>query len=186
MLNALYQYLVLNDHVSIPGIGSFSVKRSPAVYSGTTIQPPAAEIVFQSGTSITEKQFYDFLAAHHNLSAVDAVRRFNDFAYQLKQQLSAQKMVELSGFGRLLKNAGGELVFESAVNTAEYFRPITPKRVETPSIQATVTTVSPVVDEEPDEVTRPADRWWITAIILAVVACAAIGFYFMTETGMQP
>ena len=83
MLHSLYKYLVLNDHAGIPGIGTFSIERGAAAMHGDMIDPPVQRIHFSHGTALTEKKFYQYLSSETGLSEVDAVRRFQDFAYQV-------------------------------------------------------------------------------------------------------
>ncbi len=186
MLNSLYKFLVLNDHVSIPGVGTFSVQRTPASFDGNTFQPPVQRISFEAGTALAEKKFYDFLAADHDFSGVDAVRKFQDFAYQLKKDIQSQSFVELSGLGVLKRNNLGAIVFEpSAIN--QYFPKLTPAEVEqrqnisTENVVSSSETAVYSVDETTVEEIVVKDRWWIWATVLALLALAAIGYFYMTN-----
>lgn len=186
MLNSLYKFLVLHDHVSIPGVGTFAVQRTAASFDGNAFQPPVQTIVFEAGTALAEKKFYDFLAADHDFSGLDAVRKFQDFAYQLKKDIQSQSFVELSGLGILKKNSVGAIVFEpSAIN--QYFPKLTPTEVEqqqnTSTEHAIPSSETAVYseDETQEEVVVVKDRWWIWATVLALLALAAIGYFYMTN-----
>lgn len=185
MLNSLYKFLVLNDHVSIPGVGTFSVQRTPAFFD-RGFQPPKENIHFTAGTALAEKKFYDYLAADHGYSEVDAVRKFQDFAYNLKKQIQSHDFVELSGLGMLKKNQVGEIVFDAAESN-NYFPVIKPSEIER---QQTIPAAEASVAQEPHSIAEEAideeeviakDRWWIWATVLAMLALAAIGYFYMTE-----
>jgi nucleoid DNA-binding protein len=185
MLNSLYKFLVLHDHVSIPGVGTFSVQRTSASYDGSAFKPPRQEIQFQPGTALADKKFYDFLAADHQFSGLDAVRKFQDFAYQLKKDIHSKNFVELAGLGILKNNNVGEIIFESSeVNS--YFPKLSPTEVQHQhsSVADNTFTQEIIVDAEEevdeDDVVKK-DRWWIWATVLAILALAAIGYFYMTE-----
>ncbi len=186
MLNSLYKFLVLNDHVSIPGVGTFGVQRTAASFDGNAFQPPVQTISFEAGTALADKKFYDFLAVDHDFSGLDAVRKFQDFAYQLKKDIQSNNAVELSGLGILKKNNLGAIVFESsAIN--QYFPKLTPAEVEQPKNISTENvipsseTVSYPEEETHEEDVVVKDRWWIWATVLGLLALAAISYFYMTN-----
>lgn len=180
MLDALYKYLILNDSVSIPGVGSFHVKRSAAAFDqGTHIfYPPASEIKFEQGTALTDTKFYHFLSREKGVSEVDAVRKFQDFAYQLRKDIQTHPFVELSNIGVLKRNGLGDVVFESSVSTRKYFPSIAP--AETGDSQEE--TIIAEKEDIGEEASMTKDRWWIWATVLALLALAAIGYFYMQDS----
>lgn len=182
MLDLLYRYLILHDHVGVPGVGSFNIVSTPANISGNTIHPPKQHIRFFPGSALTDKQFYQFLSLEAGLSEVDAVRKFQDFAYQLRKDLQAWPQVALNGFGILKKTTSGEIAFEPVVSVDRYFSPLTATESETARAtihEQTVTDAGNGIEVyEEDEVVRK-DRWWIWALLLTVLALAAIGYFYM-------
>lgn len=186
MLTALYKYLVLNEIVAIPGVGNFTVSKTPATVNASVIHPPQQALSFQAGTALTDKKFYSFLAEEKGVSEVDAVRKFQDFAYQLRKEIQNNNNVELTGLGTFTKTATGDLAFQSALLLDTFFPLIPLKEVVTPAILT-----NDVVEEEahgievyPEEEAVSKDRWWIWALVLAILALATIGFYFMREDGI--
>jgi nucleoid DNA-binding protein len=178
MLNVLYKYLLLNDHVGIPGIGNFTVARTAADFQGSTILPPRQQISFQPGSALTDKNFYHFLAGEKNISEVDAVRRFQDFAYELKKDIQANPFVEFAGLGSLRRNNTGELYFEPAIVADKYFPVLTPEQRTSHDSE----TYNVPEEMEREEVARK-DRWWIWAIVLGLLAVAAIVYFYFQEPG---
>jgi len=183
MLTALYKYLVLNNIVAIPGVGNFTVVDKPAHINASIIHPPQQLLSFQPGTALTDKKFYSFLAHEKGVSEVDAVRKFQDFAYQLRKDIQANNHVELTGLGTFTKNATGDLAFQSSLSAGTFFPSIPLKPIPEPVI---ITSTEKEIEEHgievyPEEEALPKDRWWLWAVVLAILAFAAIGFYFWQE-----
>jgi hypothetical protein len=182
MLNVLYKYLVLTNHVGIPGIGNFSIERSDSQFRGASIHPPVREVLFQPGSALTDKNFYHFLAQEKNISEVDAVRKFQDFAYDLKKCIQLNPFVEITGLGFLKRNNTGEIYFESTLNPDRYLPVLTPGERSVPVPEQTVLENGDESTFAEDTIVK-RDRWWIWAAVLAFLALAAIFYYYSQETG---
>ncbi len=185
MLSTLYKYLFLNEIAAIPGVGSLRVSSIPATTSAGMIHPPQQHLSFQAGTALTDKKFYSFLATETGVSEVDAVRKFQDFAYQLRKDIQSNAQVELTGLGIFKKNATGELAFESLLSPDKFFPSIPLTEVsKKPEPSETVLQNETGVEEHGIEVyaeeeSVPKDRWWIWALALSLIALAAIAYYYM-------
>lgn len=184
MLNLLYKYLITHKTVGIPGVGNFSIEYVPAALSNTHLQPPLNKINFTAGTALTDKNFYHFLATEKNITEVDAVRLFQDFAYNLKRNIQNNPSLELSGVGVLSRNQLGETVFKPE-QLLSFFPSIHLQEVSltTTTEEENVIVDNPVVVEEDyhDEETVVKDRWWIWATVLALLALALIGYFYSQE-----
>jgi hypothetical protein len=180
MLNVLYKYLILNGNVGIPGVGSFTTKKITSQSTGSSFAAPKDIISFESGTALTDKNFYHFLALEKGISDVDAVRKFQDFAYQLRKDLQSNLTIEFSGIGVLKKNNHGEVVLDSTVSTDKYFPVITPVKVSPNTAiekQTVIQDDKSVIESEDEEIVKQ-DRWWMWATVLALLAIAAIAFFY--------
>lgn len=178
MLVPVYKYLILHDHVSIPGIGSFTVQHSPSGISDNTILPPKQHIAFEAGSALTDKQFYQFLAAETGMNEVESVRKFQDFAYQLRKDIQSNPHIGLNGFGTFRKTPTGEITFEPVVTLDHYFTPVAPSSIEKNEL---IQEEEAVVEsnETVEEVIIKRDYWWIWAIIFTILALAAIGYFYI-------
>lgn len=182
MLHSLYKYLLLNEAVSIPGVGNFYIKKAAGQFNGTVFNPPVQKIIFEPGTALTDKNFYQFIAHEKEFSEVDAVRKFQDFAYQLRKEIQSHSFVELTGIGILKRNGNGEVVFESNASTENYFSNIHPQIVQQPSIENTIYEEDETLIISEGEAENIAkDRWWIWATVLTVLAIAAIALFYFQE-----
>jgi hypothetical protein len=181
MLNSFYKYLILHDHAGIPGIGNFSVERSAASIDGNDIHPPLQAIVFAPGSALTDKQFYRFLSDETGLSEVDSVRKFQDFAYQLRKDIQSYPCISLKGLGILKRNATGDIAFEPVAGAGKYFSPVTLPAVSDKRKIIHREEESDVngIEVYPEAEMVKKDRWWIWALALALMALAVIGYFIM-------
>lgn len=179
MYAVLYQYLGRYQHVDLPGIGTFSIDRKPATYQGgqNVYLPPAYRIQFKAEATVPEKQFYHFIAHNQQIEEVEAIRSFNDFVYNLKQELGLKRTIELPGIGIINKNAHGEMDFVADESLQAYY-PVLPANtvIQTGGQQSFDTKEISVSAKKPSFWQR--NYWWILAVLLALIAIAAIGLYY--------
>ena len=181
MLDPLYQYLFLRKKVSIPGVGSLAVKNAAARFDETsgTLVPSVPYIVFEQGTALTDKNFYYFVSHHAGLSEVDAVRKYQDFSYQLKKDIQNNEQVELPGLGIFKKDPSGRIGFGPLIDASLYFQPLTPLALgKKPEIEREEAHGIEVYDESG---TVPKDRWWVWALVLTIIAIGAIVYYYYQQ-----
>ena len=184
MLNSLYKFLLLNNNVSIPGIGSFFIERTAAVVNAGSVIPPKHQVQFQPGTALADRNFYSFLALETGSNEVEAIRKFQDFAYQLRKDIQSHPHVQLSGLGILQKNAVGEIEFQPSISADHYFPVIPliqPEKVEEKVVDEPMDEHHGIEVYPEDEQPIKKDRWWIWAITLTVIALAAITYYYMQQ-----
>src|SRR5436190_16054561 len=88
MYSDLYEYLVLNKRLSVPGVGTFLLERKPAATDLThrQINSPAYTISLDHGNETPAKKLFYWLADKLNIHYHEAIVRFNGFAYDLKNQ----------------------------------------------------------------------------------------------------
>jgi nucleoid DNA-binding protein len=181
MLDSLYRYLFLKEQVSIPGVGSLRVRNAPATFEETSgrLDPPASTVVFEAGTALTDKEFYYFLSQQTGLSEVEGVRKFQDFAYQLRKDIQNNEYVELAGLGVFRRNATGNVVFESRATTAAYFSSLEPARGPGAPVREAGEDHGIEVYEE-EQVIRK-DGWWIWTLLIAAIAIGAIIYKYVLQ-----
>lgn len=186
MLKPISKYLALYHHLNIPGVGSFNLATAPAALRDKELLPPGQSLLFTPGTALTDKRFYEFLSAETGLSEVDAVRRFQDYAYELRKRIQAEASVRFGNWGTLSRPGGGEIVFEQEASADLYFPAIdlsapVPAQTTTPEqAMAAEAPVTVAAEEEVAEAPR-RDPWWLWTLLLALAALAAIVYYYMSE-----
>lgn len=184
MFNLLYKYLVLYNYVNIPGVGHFTIEKQPARLDidAKIIHAPIFVVKYKHETDSADKAFYNFIAGEMNIDVVDAIRQFQDFAFQLKNNIKSGKVAELPCFGTL-KMERDEVKFLPDPVLKEYYPSL---NVDDASLSAINDVI--VDDEEQmnsvDETAEdyPAKSyWWLYALILAIAGIGAIVYYYYQE-----
>ena len=179
MFHLLYKYLVFHNYVKIPGVGHFTIEKQPARIDmeSKIIHAPVSVIKYRDESDVADKSFYTFLANELKIEVVDAVRQFQDFYYQLKNSITAKKVVELPSFGTL-KLVNNQINFQQTPVLEEYYPDISidrPSFIESSDDEAE----GELVTEEDSEEVRPARSfWWLYALILGLIGVGAIVYYY--------
>ena len=188
MYPLVYKYLVINKKVSVPGIGNFLIDTAPAfIEQGNQLQPPVSHILFKPETALADKKFYEFLAAEMHIDDIDAIKRFHEFAYELKGNASFAEGLQFPGIGTLKKQPNGSFAFQEEKSFVQSYKPIQLSQAivaekrstkETPAIAPDYSDIelTPVAQLD-DEAIR--DFWWVYAIILALIGIGAIVYYYL-------
>jgi len=186
MYPLVYKYLMLNNKVSVPGIGNFSINNAPAYIEGNQLHPPLSHVQFKQETALADRSFYEFIASEMHIEDVEAIKQFHEFAYELRGNASYADGLQFPGIGILRKQANGGFVFEEERNSMEFYKPITLSQAEVVPEKIIATDIPAI---EPDfsnveltpvaELDKPKDLWWVYAILLAVIGIAAIVYYYM-------
>jgi hypothetical protein len=188
MYKALQKFLALYHHLSIPGIGNFSVETVPAQidFTNRSISSSHKKIVFSNEKHNAEKKFYDFLAKELHIDEVQAIVKFTDFTDALQHTLTRNNSIDINGIGKLTKQSSQVLIFQPA-EIPEYFPALTAEKVIRKNTAHTVRvgedekTSDEMIDALQHVRVIKKDRWWIAATILAVIGIAAIVYYYMTH-----
>lgn len=114
MQQLLYKYLVLNNRLNIPSLGSFSVSYAPAQYNPQdgSLLPKQPILHFKDGPPATaDTRLLPFLAAELNMSQSAAANELLNFSLQVMTELVENKRAQLKGIGTLSKDGFGKLHF---------------------------------------------------------------------------
>lgn len=188
MYSDLYEYLILHQHLRLPGIGTLSVQKIPASFDFTDklIRPPAFSIAFHTDSPTPSKGFFQWLGAHYGIGERDAVIRFNDFLFGLKNRLSAGDTLQWSGVGILGKDPDGAIRFDAdpkeyspgaAVSAVMVLRQNAAHTVLVGDTEKTSEEIKALA-EEPVETGR--SRWWIAALAAGILSAAFIAWHFFS------
>jgi hypothetical protein len=186
MYNAVRKFLALHHHLALPDIGNFNVETIPAQIdiANRTILPSSTQIKFSNEKLPAEKFFYNFLARELNIDETHAVRAFTDFTAQLQSDLQKNKPVVLKGIGELKKQTTNVINFQSE-KLPQYYLALTAERVIRKN--ATHTIMVGEQEKTSDEMQTALnlqeefiheERWWIPAIIFAVIGIFGIVYYY--------
>jgi hypothetical protein len=187
MYAELYQYLLLHNKLSVPGIGTFLLQRKPAQsdFVNRQMKSPVYSIFLTQATETSSKNFFGWLANALAITDREAIIRFNDFAFDIYQRLTADDSIQWNGVGTLNKGLAGEV----KLTAATAFSPETPVAAEK-VIREKAEHMVRVGEEERSSTEMTAaltkavtkkSYWWIPALIITVLAIGFIAWYFYTN-----
>jgi hypothetical protein len=185
MYGELYQYLILHKQLNIPGIGTFQVERKPADidFIGKVVNPPAYTVALHHGNTTASKKVFSWLADAFNISERDALTRFNDFAFELRDKVIAGDKLQWDGVGVLSKGMAGEIRFDASLKGMTIGEPIPANKVIRENAQHLVrvgedqkTSAEMMERLVPEEEKR--SYWWAAALIIGVLAIFILAWYF--------
>jgi nucleoid DNA-binding protein len=188
MYIVIRKFLALYHHLSLPGIGNFNVETQPAKidFASHTISCSKNTIVFSNDKVPAEKKFYEFLSRELHVDEVQAIKSFTNFTSHLQDDLNEKNNLYFKGIGTLTKQTSHVLTFQPD-EMPVFFPDLTAERVIRKNAMHTVKVGE---DERTSEEMHTAlhqpkkikkERWWIAAIILAVIGIAAIVFYYASH-----
>jgi nucleoid DNA-binding protein len=184
MYDELYQLLILNKKLTIPGIGNFSMNRKPAEanFLEKLIHPPAYSITLQKESGAPSKSFFFRLAELLNITDREAVVQFNDFAFDLKKKIVDGNEVVWDGIGTLSMNKSGNVKFlpaeipviEESVAVEKVLREHTQHSVLVGERERTSVEMTELLSQPETK----KSKWWIAALIAGVVLLAVVFWIF--------
>ena len=185
MYGELYQYLVLHKQLNIPGIGTFQVERKPADidFIGKVVNPPAYTVALHHGNTAASKKVFSWLSDVFNISERDALSRFNDFAFELRDKVMAGDKLQWDGVGVLSKGLAGEIRFDASLKGMTIGEPIPANKVIRENAQHLVRvgedqkTSAEMMERLVPEVEKRS-YWWAAALIIGLLALFFLAWYF--------
>lgn len=191
MYNQLYQYFIQHKELSVPGIGTFLLERKPAIvdFPNKMILPPAysVNLIFPSAAPST--RFFSWMARALQIPEREAVVRFNDFAYEMKQQILNGTKINWNGVGSLHKGLAGEVKFIAALKEITFEKPVAAEKVirevsdhivRVGEDEKTSAQMTEILNKE----TEKKSTWWTWALVAGLLAVMFLGWYF-SEKGIS-
>ncbi|MGN0190926.1 MAG: hypothetical protein ACI39U_04655 [Candidatus Cryptobacteroides sp.] len=108
----VYDLILENDRVSLPGMGVFVAEMVPATFTdrGYTINPPYRRLSFRSGGQ-QDNLLAELYAASNNVTAEVAQKVLVEFVSEMKAVLFVKKTVVFPGLGRLRATRENNIFF---------------------------------------------------------------------------
>ena len=189
MNDILTSYLLQHKSISIPGLGSMYIERIPAQtdFVNKRILPPDYIFRFDKYFDAPDKDFFSYLAQQMNRADYEAIKWYNEWAYELRNKIRDGEVVEWKNVGLLKKDTTGEIIFEPvrAIDTLQ--EPAPANRVIHSHAQHTMLVGDREVireftheEGEPLEMGTYVEKesWWLYALIIAAIALSVIFFHF--------
>lgn len=195
MYNTLYQYLIFNKQLSLPGVGTISIQRIAGEHdiANKLFTAPRYSIEMDNSRDKPSRNLFNWLTRELNIPEWDAVRMVNDFSFDLKNNITTTGAVTWKNIGRLHRDETGSIVLEALPVELESEAPVLAEKVIREHAEHTVlvgekertsSEMEMMLGAEPGMAKR-RDFGWIIAVILAVLALMFIGLYF-SEKGLKP
>lgn len=108
----VYDLILENDRVALPGVGCFVAEIVPASFSdkGYTINPPYRRLSFRTRPDDGEL-LVDLYSKSNGLPVEDARRIITDFLSEMKEVLLSRKVIVFPGLGRLRATRENNIFF---------------------------------------------------------------------------
>lgn len=184
----LYQYLVLYKKLNIPGIGTFQLERKPAYidFVNKVVNPPSYTVALHHGNVASSGNVFNWLATALNVTETDAVRRFNDFAVDVRDRVMNDGKFNWEGVGLLSKGMAGEIRFDASLKDMKAGTPVPAIKVIRDNAEHTMLVgEQEKTSSEMIELLMPsAERktyWWGIALIVGMLAFIFIALYFSSN-----
>lgn len=189
MLEVLNGYLIQHKSISIPGLGTIYLERMPAMndFTNRQVHPPSYRFRFDKYFDAPDKDFFHFLAANKNIPEYEAIKQYNEFAYDLRNRIRQEERFEWPEVGVLTKD-GGEIHFESTTPLT-YLQPVTAERVIRQDAQHAIlvgdkeTTTQDMSELLSEGTFVERESWWIYALILFAIGVVILFFHFFRSGG---
>ena len=188
MFEVLNSYLFLHKSISIPGLGTIFLERSPAQtdLGNQHMLPPSYYFRFDKYFDAPDKDFFSFLAAEKNIPDYEAIKWYNEFSYNLRNQIRLDDSVNWDDVGVLKKDHTGNIVFESArirdlpmePVEANMVRRKDPRLQAPPPVEAETEPIKTAEPEPTEEELRKRETWWIFALILTLLTVGILLYHF--------
>jgi hypothetical protein len=190
MYAELYQYLLQYKKLPVPGIGTFLLERKPAVadFPNRLIHAPAFAISLSETAQQPKSNFFQWLGQALSITEREAVIKFNNFSFDVKNHIGNGGTINWNGVGVLNKGLAGEikllpadnLIVEEAVPADKVIRQRAEHTVRVGEQEKTSEEMTQLLNKT--EATK--SYWWVWAASLALLAMLFLGWHF-SEKGMD-
>jgi len=187
MYGYLYKYLVLHKKLTLPGIGVFKIDQVPSRidFVNKKLYPIVPTIRFTQSTSLADKYFYGFIATGFNIDELEAIQRFNEFIFHLKEQFALNGYVDFPGMGRLTKQFSNTYNFKPDQFVQSLYPDLHAERVvrknegHTVKIGEDEVHSHDLLNKTDEKEKIPAWGWY--SIILALLGAGVILYYYLNK-----
>ncbi len=195
MNGVLYSYLLQHKSISIPGLGTIFVERSPARvdFPNKRLLPPKFKFGFDKYFDAPDKEFFGYLSNQKAMADYEAMRWYNEWAFDLRNQIKTDHPVTLPGVGVLKKDLSGEIIFEPQSVVNSWLDPAPATKVIHSDARHTLLVgdreinsgdMSEWLGSSSDVKHVEKESWWVYAMILAAIALIVL-FFHLYKNGLE-
>ena len=192
MIAILNSYLLQHKSISIPGLGTIYLEKIPAMndFSNRQLLPPSYKFRFDKYFDAPDKEFFSFLASNQELAEYEAIKQYNEFAYDLRDRLRKEEYFNWPQVGMLMRDATGEIQFKSDLIQPGFVQPVPARRVIRQDARHALLvgdqelTTDHMTELLSEEVHVEKESWWIYALIVFAVGLSIL-FFYLYQHGWQ-
>jgi hypothetical protein len=190
MFDLLNSYLFQNKSISIPGLGTIYLETLPASVDISTknILPPLYYFRFDKYFDAPDKEFFSYLANHRRIPDYEALKWYNEFAFNLRNRIHQLEKIEWEGVGVLRKDLEGNILFESCLGNPFFLMAVPARQVIRQDAQHRLLVgdrerTSGEMNEwlQHENASRKSGSWWIYAAIVAALSLLFLFLYFSSK-----
>ena len=188
MQDILYEFLLLNKKLSLPGIGTIALCQNSAMldFSNKQFTAPSFYFTIETRNDKPSKKLFDWLSSTLDITEWDAIKSVNDFSFALKKKLSENGEVNWENVGVIRRDNNGDLKLEMQNILLQSEQPVTAQKVIRVKAEHTVLVgekekTSVEMEEYFAESPAKKNYSWLIAVILTVLAVMFIGWYFFEK-----
>jgi hypothetical protein len=186
MIAILNSYLIQHKSICIPGLGTIYLEKIPAIndFSNRQMLPPSYKFRFDKYFDAPDKEFFSFLASAQNMAEYEAIKLYNEFAYDLRDRIRKEEKFDWPQVGILIRDATGEIQFKSEMIQPRFVKPVAARRVIRQDArhailvgdqQLTTDHMTELLNVEQVHVEK--ESWWMYALIIFCVAVVILFVY---------
>lgn len=192
MQDTLYEFLIINKKLSLPGIGTISLRQNSSQldFTDKQLSSPSFYFVLDHENDTPSKKTFDWLSLSRGISEWDAIRSVNDFSFSLKNSISRVGEATWDGVGVLKRDKTGNLTLDPHKITLQTEQPVHAEKVIREKFEHTV-----LVGEREKSSVEMAEYFasetpgknyaWVIAVVVTILAVMFIGWYF-SDKGFSP
>ena len=194
MRASLYSYLLQHLQLPLQGLGTIYVERIPARtdFANKQILPPGIKFRFDPYFDAPDHELLLYIASKEQLSDADALKWFNEWCFELRQEIKTASFVTLDKVGSLSQDISGEIIFESVDPNFAFAIPVHAERVvhQDQHHMVQVGELQWSSDEAKEHLKElefaRKDAWWIYAAILAGLSGILWFYYYHSQVATIP
>jgi hypothetical protein len=185
MISILNSYLIQHKSICIPGLGTIYLEKIPAIndFSNRQLLPPSYKYRFDKYFDAPDKEFFSFLASNQSMAEYEAIKLYNEFAYDMRDRIRKEERFDWPQVGVLMRDATGEIQFKSELIQPGFVQPVPARRVIRQDARHALLvgdqelTTDHMTELLSEEVYVEKESWWVYALIVFAVALVILFFY---------
>jgi nucleoid DNA-binding protein len=112
LLEYIKDQLLFNDTVTLPGLGSFEIRKSASRIEGSKIIPPGLQVVFNTEKSLDDGSLAKNIASAEDISQDEASQKVLEYIDGILFALNKGETYVFAGFGKLFRDSENVIRFE--------------------------------------------------------------------------